>query len=97
MTPDDVKTAWETVESIGKAHEAALLAFQRVLADYRKAHPPPPGQYWAWYRGELRLLDSPSQCTHCHDGGFYCDAMPVVAWDDAGDAYCAEHRPKDPL
>lgn len=95
MTPEDVKAAWEAADRAGKAYADAVVALQQALDAYRKAHPAPPRQYWAWYNGGLRLLDSPTQCTHCYDGGFYCDAMPVVAWDDAGDAYCAEHRPKE--
>lgn len=97
MTPEDVKAAWEVTDRAGKAYTASVLAFQQVLHAYRKAHPAPRGQYWAWYNGGLRLLDLPIQCTHWYDDGFRCDATPAVAWDDAGGAYCEEHRPKDPL
>lgn len=95
-TPEDVRTAWDVATITGKAYTDAVLAFQRALDEYRKAHPVPPGKYWAFVHGEMVLSEASAECTYDYGDGIMCEAEPVVAWDDAGNAWCEEHRPKEP-
>jgi hypothetical protein len=96
---DAIRAAFDRERRAKEEHHAASLALSEAVAAYRAEHPAPAGQYWrlAYYpdetRGTMVLRDAPAECTHAYGDGTLCGGG-ALAWDDAGNAWCDEHREK---
>lgn len=96
---DAIRAAFDREWRAKEEHHAASLALSEAVAAYRAEHPAPAGKYWrlAHYpdevRGTMVLAALPDECTFAYGDGALCGSA-AVAWDDAGNAWCDEHREK---
>ena len=94
---DAIRTAFARERRAQEEHRAASLALSEAVAAYRAEHPAPSGKYWRLAycpdeaRGTMVLADLPDDCTHAYEDGTLCGGG-ALAWDDAGNAWCDEHR-----
>ena len=93
----DIMAAVDSEERARKAHDAAADSLRALVTAFRAANPPPAGKYWVlglpWTadRGKMLLRDVPEACGHTYEDGTTCGDA-AVAWDDAGGAWCDEHK-----